>query len=234
LIAFLDSDDFIEPNKLELQVNIFKQNPHLAFVYTGYCIVDTNGHLIRTVTPDPKFSGDIYEKLWLIESEISGGTIMAKRKMLEKAGLFDETLRGAENLDLRIKLSQHGNVSYVNTPLYSYRKHDDNLTSQTQLMSSNRLAIIENHFGENGDRNRSLWKKVMANHYYKIGCESFSTMDLVVAKKQFLLSIRKQPYNFVSWKRLFRCMLGIRINLLLAKLKSNTNGDCQTSGRDKP
>src|SRR5207249_962413 len=62
LVAFIDSDDLWHPRKLERQVEAFRAAGGIAFVYTGYDVIDSLGRLLETVRPDPRFQGDIYEK----------------------------------------------------------------------------------------------------------------------------------------------------------------------------
>ena len=125
--AFLDSDDLWLPTKLERQAALFAERPDLAFAYSGYRLIDEAGRPIREVMPDPRFQGRIPDLLWLEDNEIVGATLMIRRDQLFKVGLFDQRLKGSENLDLRLKLARLGPVAFVNEVLYNYRKHDDSL-----------------------------------------------------------------------------------------------------------
>src|ERR1051326_6514147 len=75
LVAFIDSDDLWHPRKLELQVAAFRAAGDVAFVYSGYDVIDSEGRLLETVRPDPRFQGDVYEKLWTEQNRILGPTI---------------------------------------------------------------------------------------------------------------------------------------------------------------
>jgi glycosyltransferase involved in cell wall biosynthesis len=146
-IAFLDSDDLWVPDKLDRQVAAFQAHPDAAFIYTGYLLVDAEGRPIRTVRPESRWQGDIHRRLWLEDNEILGTTLMVAREMLARVGLFDEALRGAENLDVRLKLSKLGPVFFVDEVLYHYRKHPDALTSRPDLMDAEHVRLIDAHFG---------------------------------------------------------------------------------------
>ncbi len=229
LIAFLDSDDLYEPTKLEDQVAIFKESPGLAFVYTGYNTIDANGSITRSIYPDPIFQGYIYKKLWLCSNEISGGTIMVSKTNLEKVGLFSEALQGAENLDLRLKLAKLGDVRYSDKLLYNYRRHESNLTSQTALMSENRLAVIQSHLGKHGKNNHKLWLKVMSGFYFDNSTILFGKGEFREARKLLTKAIKLHPLSAQTWVLYFRCFLGAKINhiittgkkLLASTLKRN-------------
>ena len=76
LVAFIDSDDLWHSRKLERQVQSLREAGDVAFVYTGYEMIDPFGRLLRTVRPDPRFQGAIYEKLWTEDNNILGPTIL--------------------------------------------------------------------------------------------------------------------------------------------------------------
>jgi glycosyltransferase involved in cell wall biosynthesis len=218
-IAFLDSDDLLMPDKIIRQINIYSSYPNLSFIYTGYNLIDSKGKEFQRIYPDPLFSGYIYKKLWTKDNSISGGTIMVRKNILLEAGLFDERLTGAENLDLRIKLSKIGPVSYVNDILYSYRRHDTNLSSNISSMTTNYLIMLANHFGEDGANNRSLWRAAMSSHLFKEGNHYFSLNNYLDAKNKFWLSLKYNFCNYHSLLNYFRCFIGSSLNAQLTSIK---------------
>jgi glycosyltransferase involved in cell wall biosynthesis len=220
LIAFIDSDDLWSSDKIELQVNLINQYSNLSFVYSGYYVINERGEITQECLPDVNLSGLIHEKLWTIDNNISGGTILVPKNILIAAGCFDESLKGAENLDLRIRLSRLGEVYFVDKCLYYYRKHDSNLTSNHIAMNDVQLKLINKHFDNYAMNNSSLFNIVMSKYYYNIGVQMFGRMDLKNAMNYFYMSIRKNPMNYNCFVRLFRCFLGVRINNLLSKAKS--------------
>jgi glycosyltransferase involved in cell wall biosynthesis len=218
-IAFLDSDDLLMPGKISRQIDIYSSCPSFSFIYTGYNLIDTNGKEFQRIYPDRYFSGNIYKKLWIKDNFISGGTIMVKKNNLHDVGLFDESLTGAENLDLRIKLSKIGPVGFVNDILYSYRRHDSNLSSNTTSMTANYLNMVANHFGVDGIKNRSLWKSVMSVYFSKEGNRYFALNNYIEAKKHLLLSLKYNLFNRHALLIYFRCFMGYSLNTRLSSLK---------------
>jgi alpha-1,3-rhamnosyltransferase len=54
------------------------------------------------------------------------GLVLARRSGYERAGRFDERLRGPEDWDMLIRLSRHGYLSLVDEVILLYRRHDSN------------------------------------------------------------------------------------------------------------
>lgn len=222
--AFLDSDDLWPPIKLERQAALFAAQPDLAFAYSGYLLIDEAGRPTREVRPDPRFQGRIQDLLWLEDNEIVGATLMIRRDALFEAGLFDERLKGSENLDLRLKLARLGPVAFVDEPLYSYRRHEDSLTSQDGLMSEQFLKLVEAHFNraDAAERSPALRARVMARHWQREGERAFSRMDLGVALRLYLRALPRSRRKLDLLVKIARCVVGRRANQAWAHLKPGT------------
>lgn len=219
--AFLDSDDLWPLTKLERQAALCARRPDLAFAYSGYLLIDEAGRPIREVKPDPRFRGRIQKLLWLQDNEIVGATLMIRREALFNVGLFDERLKGSENLDLRLKLARLGPVDFVDEALYKYRKHADSLTTQGQLMSAQFLKLVESHFDGPGatEDSSTLRAQIMSKYWQHEGDRAFNSMDLVIALRRYLRAV---PYS--SRKRdlvhkMAKCVIGRRANRAWDQLK---------------
>ena len=219
LCAFIDSDDLWSPDKIELQVKMLQRHDDASFIYTGYYVVNEGGDVIRECLPDEGMKGFIHDKLWTVENTISGGTLLVPTHKLIAVGGFDEGLRGAENLDLRIKLSKLGKVYYVNSCLYYYRKHAANLTSELTAMDESRLKLIAKHFSTDSRYDASLYRNVMSEYYHTIGVSNFSRFRLRSALPYFCKAVALSPLKYKNYERLLRCCLGVRINKILSRLK---------------
>src|ERR1044072_3956649 len=166
LVAFIDSDDLWPPGKLERQVAAFRAAPGAAFVYTGYEIIDADGRSLETVRPDPRFRGDIYEKLWTEDNRILGPTIMVTREILFRIGLFDHRLPVGENLDLRIKLARLGPVSFVDDTLYRYRRHQGSLSDDRRGGGEQMRRLTDLHLPEPATPKELALRRTALSRYY--------------------------------------------------------------------
>ena len=114
-IAFLDSDDSWEPNKLALQVAAL-ENAAPGFLACGtdfYLWHEGPRTLVRTGLTPAKFRKDI-----LFGCSISpGSTLMVAREAFEKVGSFNELLRRLEDWDWLLRYVEYGETLFVSQPL---------------------------------------------------------------------------------------------------------------------
>jgi glycosyltransferase involved in cell wall biosynthesis len=146
-VAFLDSDDAFLPEKLALQVPILDADPQLGLVAGGYIDVDSSMIALRELRPWEKNpSLDLSD--WLRTCPFCVGSPLVRRSWLDKAGLFDETMRFVEDWDLWLRLSSLGcRMEWLKQPVYLYRMHDTNMVRQAVRMKNGMIAMFDKYFG---------------------------------------------------------------------------------------
>ena len=117
-IAFLDDDDEWLPQKLEAQMAVFDSATDIGLVYTGIDIIyKDDGYRYITV---PKYRGDLSKEILIHNCITTTSSVMIKKSLLEKAGLFDEKLSALQDYDLWIRCCQITHVGCVEMPLVNY------------------------------------------------------------------------------------------------------------------
>lgn len=114
-IAFLDSDDTWEPEKLALQVATLEHaSPNFLACGTDFYLWhDGRRTPVRTGFTPARFRKDI-----LFGCAISpGSTLMVAREAFEKVGRFNEALRRLEDWDWLLRYVEHGDMLFVPQPL---------------------------------------------------------------------------------------------------------------------
>ncbi len=113
-IAFLDSDDSWEPEKLAAQAGFFRSADRALANCTGFRL-HRGGHVSEVcynMAPG-EFGTQI---LW--GCRISPGScLMVHRQVFKTVGPFDETLRRLEDWDWLLRFSQHYDMSFLQRPL---------------------------------------------------------------------------------------------------------------------
>ncbi len=115
IIAFLDSDDYWLPEKLDVQQGFFRQNPDAMICQTEEVWI-RNGKRVNPGRRHLKRSGDIFEpslKLCIV----SPSAVMLKRSLLEEVGPFDHDFPVCEDYDLWLRIACQYPVHLIGRPL---------------------------------------------------------------------------------------------------------------------
>lgn len=145
-LAFLDSDDFFLPEKLEKQVAYLDADPTLGMVQTGWLIVDDKGRDIHPVMPwqrSPKLDLETF----VIYKIVRPSAMMLRREWWERVGGFDSRFPPAEDLDFALRLALNGcKATWLEEILIGYRQHDANLMSSGYKLMKNMELVMETFF----------------------------------------------------------------------------------------
>jgi GT2 family glycosyltransferase len=133
-IAFIDSDDIWMPNKLELQLAVFDAKPCIGLVYSYAYRIDSAGNLIHS-RGKPQIIGkalnenhDMVLQELLVEDFIPALTTVIPKWCIEEVGRFDESLLGAGDWDLWLRIAAKYPIACVEQPLGFHRDHAANTT----------------------------------------------------------------------------------------------------------
>ncbi len=151
LIAFLDSDDFWIPNKLETQVSAFLSemnfSPKCGGIVSGFFL-----HTLRRSREIVKqrIPNSISHPKSLVEGcDVSpGSTLLVRKEIFEKVGYFDETLPRFEDWDWLIRASKISQIA-VCKKLLSHiyvgpRANFDIVSHSCELIRKRHEAHFEN------------------------------------------------------------------------------------------
>jgi len=130
-IVNLDADDYLHQDFLSIEVLFLSLNEDFDAVSCDYYIVDEYEKHI--------------ERKNATEYPIACG-IMFKMEQLVKIGLYSEDFMVREEEDLRQRFLKKFRIHHIPLPLYRYRKHDDNLTNNQELMKKYKKKFHEKHF----------------------------------------------------------------------------------------
>lgn len=142
-VAFLDSDDTWEPHFLTEQMRRLDEDPGLDLVYSDALLVgDTPfaGRTFMSVTPS---RGEVtFSSLLRRECVPITSCVVARRRALVDAGLFDARFFHSEDFDLWLRLAHRGGrIGYQPLVLAKHRAHARSLTSEVGALLRSQVEI---------------------------------------------------------------------------------------------
>lgn len=141
-IAFLDSDDLWEPEKLEEQGRFILSHPDLRLVHTRERWL-RGDRTISQKKQKHRREGDIFQDA-LVKCVIGPSTAVLRRDLWEETGGFREDLEIAEDYELWLRITSGEPVGYIDKPLITKRAGSwDNLSDKYGQIEKFRLDALE-------------------------------------------------------------------------------------------
>lgn len=210
-VAFLDSDDFWYPLKLERTAKAAERHPEIGLFFSKMDICDSDGRRIRT--PAIRVKRDVYPSI--VEGNfIFNSTVVVKKSCLDEVGGYDTALSGCEDWELWIRVTRHCQALLIDEALVAYeylsagsftRRYETWVAAHDEVIAK---ALREDpSLAERADRVRAGAAYAKASIYLAAGEE-------VLALEQFRLAARLNPahwrariYAFVlSWAAVRRVL----------------------------
>ena len=144
-IIFLDADDVMASNKIELQLKALSKKPEGWVACCAWAKFKTN---TKEAIIKPQKVWAIQNPIdWCLQSWMGGGMMipgcwLIARSIIEKAGLWDERLSLHDDGEFmcRVLLASKGNVFVENTVVY-YRQVASSLSRQNQSYRAAKSAL---------------------------------------------------------------------------------------------
>lgn len=166
-VMFLDHDDVLHPDALELLLGALRTDERLGEAFVGaHGIarnIDADGapyhpgeceawcraraHVadrqVRSAHPDEPTT---FRHLAFGQCIPTTGACLLKREALTAAGPWDPAIRGADDYDMYLRLTNQGPMAFVDQVVIDYRWHGENTSNDLHLMhvgyvASKRKAI---------------------------------------------------------------------------------------------
>jgi len=172
-IAFLDSDDIWLPQKLEKQVEVLDRSD-FGFVHTNRILVCLPKNRRHNILQCPQILAR-NRKHYLGGRSNMAMTILARRDVFNRAGVFDISLVTTQDTDLWLRISKEFDFGYINEPLMISVKREDSLFARDpeqkymdRMTVYRRMAITEHPLIE-----QKIWKERVLGQAYALAVEKY-------------------------------------------------------------
>lgn len=130
-LAIQDADDHCSPQKLELQLQAFHNNPNLVMVGTQFVKTDQHGKELFCGFL-PQTNAEIKKTLERFFIPVLYASVLVKSNVLKQVGGFSDFFnrQGYADMDWLAKCALQGEVINLNKPLYFYREHPSSFSSR--------------------------------------------------------------------------------------------------------
>lgn len=216
-IAFLDDDDEWFPDKLEKEIEVFKNDLDIGLVYTGIKVIyENDGYSYISL---PNYEGNLSREILLHNCITTTSSVMIKKSVLEKAGYFDEKLPALQDFDLWIRCCQFAKVGCVREALLNYyiNANVGQITANTEKN--------EKAFERIEDKYKTLYEKLSVPDNKTRLCNRFCGLAKYALKngegkkcRQFAIKAFKQKKSIKPIIIYFSSLIGIKIILKIRKI----------------
>lgn len=194
-VAFLDADDWWLAGKLSRQVELMHGRPEIGFSSSTVRVEDDDGRLLN-LWRCPNGSTEILATLFAQNAAIAGGcsAVMARRDLLDRVGLFDESLRGFEDPDLWMRLAAVSGYACIDETLAVILRREQ---SVSRNLDSMRVAALRSM-----RKNRALlppglrgrfWRSCLAGVYTDYAKPAYRAGRLGLAYADTLRALMLSP-----------------------------------------
>lgn len=212
-IGFCDADDIWEREKLRVQLNLLRENPGFDVVYCDATIIDEHGKSTGAqfgeCFPPPKHpSGWLFKNL-IVRNFINMQTVLMRKKCVQRAGCFDESIKWVEDWWYWVRLSRDHRFLYSPELLARYRVHSQSTGfTQKRGYHINRFKVFRRILRQYAD----LPSSARAEIFYKMGVDLCYLDKRQVGRSLLWDSVKISMTNIRTYSTFCRAVRRIMLN----------------------
>jgi glycosyltransferase involved in cell wall biosynthesis len=170
-IAFVESDDALEPDYLAATCELLANEPAIAWVSTARRIVDERGVATGAVQRKSWREARFTTESLLLHDLGCASTPVVRRRALEDVGPFDGRTWAADT-EMALRFSLRHGMAFLDRPLYRYRRHAGNTSASAVRNATELVRVLERFVGEHPELatdRPDLVRRALARHHGMLG-----------------------------------------------------------------
>lgn len=204
-VAFLDDDDEWKKEKIEKQIAVMQSDKAIGLVYTGVHIIYVNeGISYNTKARD---EGNLQKRILLDNCIGTTSTVMVKKELFEKTGMFDVNLRALQDFDLWIRVCQNCQVGIVPEEMIEYYNYTGSkqVSALTQKYIDSFTYINEKYADLFASLSKEEQREKKNNEYLLLINKSMRNSDGKLARKYALKLLKNGKIKAIAFYVLSFC-----------------------------
>jgi glycosyltransferase involved in cell wall biosynthesis len=203
-VAFLDSDDLWDPDKLALQVGLLDSRPDAGFSLCGYRTFDASGPLSEdryaALGPggDDASVGDIFDPLIRARIVIYSSTVVIRGSALEGAGRLNPGLVTGD-YELFTRLARRYPCATVHRPLAGIRKHEGNTSRRLGAEGLIEAIYSLERCRAAGEISRRDYAEMTLIFRSQLGAMLSERGEARAALREYSCCVRASPASWKAW-----------------------------------
>ena len=198
-LLFLDSDDVLENNALEILASVLAADKTALAVHGLSRFIDSFGEMCqvgiaeeygrnrksvsgRTLIAHSTQDATCFSMLVYLNVIHTPGQVLVRRSALDRVGLFDPSVSPTEDWDMWLRITQIGEITLADTVVLNYRRHESNASSKDKTMRGAEM-VLRRKLSRNKDLTLLQCQTAVAG--YKHSQRYFSWQWLKLAQGRF-------------------------------------------------
>ena len=197
-VQFLDADDQLHENKVEIGLQVFRRHPDVSVIYTHYQQVASDGATPVETGPFERYTDDIYcELLRQTGCRILTSSCICRTAALRAVGGFadDVAFRSAEDWDLFLRLALKYRFYGIDEKLVYRRVHGGMISDDKLFGAQGRLKTIQNarRYGWEDCMSPAEFDSKEAARHHVYALYLWRAGERAQARQHFLRAARLEP-----------------------------------------
>ena len=212
MIAFQDSDDWWEPQKLARQIAYLRASPpRVAVVYCRFRHIGPGHNIVRAsltrvlasqlAVPGRQLQGDLSAAL-VRGNFITTQTALIRRECLLTVGGFDEQLSRFQDWDLWLRIAQQYQFAYLTAPLVTTYVAPARISDDAGALETAFARLVSKHAGS-----LPYGYEIVAQQRYALGLATWRRAGARQSLGMILRAIALSPATSVYWVAAARALL---------------------------
>jgi glycosyltransferase involved in cell wall biosynthesis len=206
LIAFLDSDNYWAPDKIQRQLAFWSGKTEYDILYSLGFSIDIAGNIVLSGKQISRPSGWILDQL-IFSNFITNNTVLVARHCFQKLGSFDESLRIAEDYDLWLRFATRHKFLHHPERVTYYCVEGERLSAHEEQNIEVNFQILSKFFQEHPNQVSSWKQKQAMSNLLTWRIESRWNRGIRPSVQEILRTITCNPFDQRTWRHLAKYVI---------------------------